>query len=57
MKGGGLAGLIKQNPNTTLHDKDLNVVHITIAEIGSEDFDSISGFMEQNPSTVVSMTL
>ena len=57
MKGGGLVGLIKQNVNTTLHDKDVNVVHIAIAELGADDFDEISAFMSNNPSAVVSMSL
>lgn len=38
-------GLIKQNINNTLHDKEIGVVHIPILELSPEIFDKIIAFV------------
>ena len=38
---GGYVGLIKQNINNTLHDKEIKLVHIPIIEIKPSDYDLI----------------
>ena len=35
---GGYVGIIKENVNNTLHDKESNLVHIPILEIGGADY-------------------
>ena len=48
-------GLIRRNLNNTLHDKEVNLVHIPIVELEPEDYDQIAEFVAAEETVVVSI--
>ena len=55
VESGAFIGVIKKNLNNTLHDKEINVVHIPILELDPTIYDKIVKFKKENPNTSVSM--
>lgn len=50
-------GIIRQNIENTLHDKEINLVHIPIVELDGKNFDMLSEFIKDNKDTTVTVTL
>jgi len=54
---GGYVGLIKQNINNTLHDKEIKLVHIPIVEIKPADYDMLEQFVKENNQTRIAISI
>lgn len=54
---GGYAGIIRQNSNNTLHDKESNLVHIPIIEMKPEDYDKLQDYIKKNPEARTTLTI
>lgn len=52
---GAYVGIIKRNINNTLHDRQINLVHIPILEIQPNDYDSIVTYMKKNANTNITL--
>jgi hypothetical protein len=57
MKAGGIVGIMRENYNTTLHDKEINLVHIPIAELSPEIFDDIVQYKNSNNSGSITLSI
>ena len=52
---GAYAGLIRRNLNNTLHDKEVNLVHIPILELEPGDYDEIVKFIKAEQTVIMSV--
>jgi hypothetical protein len=48
---GGYAGIIKQNINNTLHDKEAGLIHIPLLELTPMSYDALLAALQENNST------
>ena len=54
---GGYAGIIKQNINNTLYDKEVNLVHIPMLEINSTDYDKLVTYLNSNIESKAALSI
>jgi hypothetical protein len=52
---GSYLAIIKRNINNTLHDREVDVVHIPVLEIEPSDYQILIDYMSQNPNEIVSL--
>ena len=50
-------GIIKQNIANTLHDKEINLVHIPIVELEPDVFDHITTYIKEHENETVTLSL
>lgn len=53
---GAYIGIIKKNINNTLHDKEIDIVHIPILEIEPSNYEVITNYLKKNPTQTISLT-
>lgn len=54
---GGYVGIIRQNINNTLHDKEVSLVHIPIVEISPADFDKLMNTIKENSDGRITLSI
>lgn len=47
---GAYIGIIKRNINNTLHDREVDIVHIPILEVEPNHYEAIVDYMNKHPN-------
>lgn len=54
---GGYAGIIRQNSNNTLFDKEISLVHIPILEVAPAVFDQLRDYLQANNNSQAALSI
>lgn len=52
---GAYLAIIKRNINNTLHDREVDIVHIPVLEIEPSDYKILQDYMKSNVNTTISL--